>query len=345
MTFNTRIIGLSLLMIVISLATSAQAQAQEISCNSTYTTKRGDSLSEIAKRAYDNSRAYQNLFDVNPGVLTSPNVVPIGADLYIPCLNDTKTPLFGNLPEIRDANSKNIKILTGKDYAPYVGSNLPEGGFSTELIHRAMQFGGQPANYLIRAIGDWSVHLSPLLEERDYDIAYPWFKPDCSNTDKLGEASVWRCENLLWSRPLHEIVVTFYGRAGEVEDISSAEDASGMTLCRPDGYFTHDLEAAGLIEPTITRVKPTSPEDCFEMLAAKEVDLVSVNSDTSDRIIQSLEMEERTAEVIDLSTIQTLHAVGMRTNPQTRIILRRIDKGLKSIQETGQFREVAANHL
>ncbi len=81
------------------------------------------------------------------------------------------------------------------------------------------------------------------------------------------------------------------------------------------------------------------------MLAAKEVDLVSVNSDTSDRIIQSLEMEERTAEVIDLSTIQTLHAVGMRTNPQTRIILRRIDKGLKSIQETGQFREVAANHL
>ncbi|MCL7942299.1 transporter substrate-binding domain-containing protein [Halomonas sp. ATCH28] len=343
MTFKIKFVGLALLTTILSVATSAQAQ--EISCNSTYTTERGDSLSEIAKRAYDNPRAYQNLFDVNPGVLTSPNVVPIGADLFIPCLDDTEFTPSGHLPEIRDANSQNIKILTGKNYAPYVGENLPEGGFSTELIHRAMQFGGQPANYLIRSIGDWAVHLSPLLEEGDYDIAYPWFKPDCNNTANLGKASVWRCENLLWSRPLHEIVVTFYGRAGEVENISSAGDASGMTLCRPDGYFSHDLEAAGLVEPTITRVKPATPEDCFEMLAAKEVDLVSVNSDTSDRIIQSLGMEERTAEVIDLSTIQTLHAVGMRTNPQTRIILRRLDKGLKSIQESGQFREVAANHL
>ncbi|MDI4636786.1 MULTISPECIES: transporter substrate-binding domain-containing protein [Halomonadaceae] len=343
MNFKIKYAGVALLAALLSVSTSTQAQ--DISCNSTYTTERGDSLSEIAKRAYDNPRAYQSLFDVNPGVLTSPNVVPIGADLFIPCLNAGEHTSSGRLPEIRDANSQNIKILTGKDYAPYVGQDLPEGGFSTELIHRAMQFGGQPANYLIRAIGDWSVHLSPLLEESDYDIAYPWFKPDCNNTASLGDASVWRCDNLLWSRPLHEIVVTFYGRAGEVENISSAEDARGMTLCRPAGYFTHDLEAAGLVEPTITRVKPATPEDCFEMLAAREVDLVSVNSDTSDRIIQSLGMEERTTEVIDLSTIQTLHAVGMRTNPQTRIILRRIDKGLKSIQESGQFREVAANHL
>ncbi|USZ51704.1 transporter substrate-binding domain-containing protein [Halomonas sp. DN3] len=333
--------GLPLLTLLLSGAVSTQAQ--EISCNSTYTTQRGDSLSDMAMRAYDNPRAYQKIFDLNPGVLTSPNIVPVGEDLFVPCLSEPGPT--GQLPEIKDASSQNIRILTGKNYAPYVGEGLPEGGFSTELIHRALQFGGQPADYLIRPIGDWSVHLSPLLEEGDYDIAYPWFKPDCSSTGNLGKGSVWRCENLLWSRPLHEIVVTFYGRAGEVENISSAEDANGMTLCRPDGYFTHDLEAAGLVEPSVTRVSPATPEDCFEMLASKEVDLVSVNIDTSDRIIQSLDMEERTAEVIDLSTIQTLHAVGMRTNPQTRIILRRIDQGLKSIQENGQFREVAARHL
>lgn len=343
MNFKSTFLGLALLTTLLSGA--ASAQAQEIPCNSTYTTERGDSLSDIAKRAYDNPRAYQNLFDVNPGVLASPNVVPIGADLFIPCLNGSQPTTSDDLPEIRAANSQNIQFLTGTNYAPYVEKNLPEGGFSTELIHRAMQFDGQPANYLIDVIGDWGSHLQPLLENGSYDIGYPWFKPDCSNTANLGRASTWRCENLLWSRPLHEIVVTFYGRAGEVENISTASDASGMTLCRPDGYFTHDLEAAGLVAPTITRVAPTTPEECFEMLAAKEVDLVSVNIDTSDRIIQSLGMEERTAEVIDLSTIQTLHAVGMRTNPQTRIILRRLDKGLKAIQESGQFREVAAKHL
>lgn len=317
---------------------------QEITCNSTYTTERGDSLSRIADRAYSNPRAYQAIFDVNPGILTSPNVVPVGADLYIPCI-DTTPPESSDLPEIRDANASDIRILTGTNYEPYAGRELPEGGFSTELIHRAMQINGQPADYRIDIIGDWSAHLQPLLSEGSYDIGYPWFRPDCSDTSNLGEESIWRCENLLWSSPLHEIVVTFYGRAGEVEDVRSAADAEGMTICRPSGYFTHDLEAAGLVEPTITRAAPDTPEACFEMLAANEVDIVSVNADTSDRIIQELGMSERTTEIIDLSSIQTLHAVGMRSNPETRLLLLRINQGLKEIQDSGQFQLIAAKHL
>lgn len=331
-----------------ALATTFGAKAQEIVCDSTYTTQRGDSLSQIAERAYGNSQAYQNIFSVNPGALTSPNIVPTGIDLFIPCVGEaavTAQNASGELPAIKASQSDNIKVLTGTDYPPYVSNELPEGGFSTELLHRALQSGGQPADYRIDVIADWSAHLDPLLSGDAYDIGYPWFKPDCADTSNFGEGSKFRCDNLIFSRPLHEIVVTFIGRAGEVESIKAASDARGLTVCRPAGYFTHDLEAVGLVEPFITRIEPTTPEDCFEALAAREADLVSVNADTADRILREMEMAERTVEVIDLSSIQTLHAVGMRSNPRTRIIMRRIDQGLKKLQESRDFQKVAAKHL
>lgn len=343
-----KITGLTVAVAASLMASVVSVQAQAITCDVTYTTQRGDSLSQIAERAYGNPQAYQNIFNVNPGALTSPNIVPTGIDLFIPCVGENATApstTSSELAPIKESEAANIKVLTGTNYPPYVGKELPEGGFSTELLHRALQSNGRPADYRIDVIGDWSAHLDPLLSEGAYDIGYPWFKPDCSDTSNFGEATKWRCDNLIFSRPLHEIVVTFIGRAGEADSISSAADAEGMTICRPAGYFTHDLEAAGLVEPRITRIAPATPEDCFEALAAREADLVTVNVDTADRILREMQMSERTVEVIDLSTIQTLHVVGMRTNPQTRIIMRRLDQGLKDMQENRTFQKIAAKHL
>lgn len=326
------------------MALATNVSAQEITCNSTYTTERGDSLSALARRAYGNERAYQNIFDVNPGKLTSPNVVPIGIDLFVPCLNEQRAGSSG-LPEIKEPSGDEFRVLTGRNYAPYVGDELPNGGFSTELVNRALQMNGQPADYAVDVNGDWSSHLQTLLANGAYQLAFPWYRPDCSDTDVLSDEPTWRCDNLVFSRPLHEIVVTTYGRAAEIETLSSASDAQGMRLCRPEGYFTHDLEAMGLVAPTVTRVAPTTPEDCFEALAANEADLVSVNADTADRIIREMQMGERVAEAIDFSTIQTLHVVGMRADPQTRILMRRVDQGLKAIEDQGLIRKIAPVHL
>lgn len=322
------------------------AEAQEIPCNSTYTTQRGDTLADIAKRAYDNERLYSKIFEINPGTLKDENVVPIGAGLYIPCLNsDAPVTASGELPPIRPANGDNVKILTGNAFAPYVGDDLPEGGFSTELVHRAMQSGGQPADYSIDVIRDWSAHLQPLLSGGGYDLGYPWYKPDCREYDLLGGASQWRCDNLLFSRPMHQIVMSVYGRAGEVGDIGQPSDAYGMTVCRPSGYYLGDLEAFGLMTSRNPFESPSTPEDCFEMLKEGTVDLVSINADTADRVARSLDMDRDIEEVIDLSTVQTLHVVGIRSDPNTRLLLRRLDKGLKEIEDANHFALIAAKHL
>jgi len=330
------------LFLSVSVLSPTEAEAQNIPCDTMYETKQGDSLSKIAGQAYGRTTAYQKIFDYNPGKLQSPSRVPIGVELYIPCEGSTDA---GALPEIAEAKSGDLKILTGSEYPPYVDKGLDNGGFSFELVERALQYGSGKTDYRIDVINDWGAHLQTLIADGAYDLGFPWFQPDCSQRDKLGESSRWRCDNLRFSEPLHEVVITFYGRTGEVEGISKAADAKGFKLCRPAGYFTHDLEVMGLVPPAIIRVAGDSPTDCFERLVDGEVDLVSVNADTSDQTITELNIRNEVSEVIQLATIQTLHVVGLKTNPKTRINLLRVNKGIIGLRKDGTFVQLAARHL
>ena len=333
---------LPVMFFALMLMTAGQSVAQNIPCDTMYKVRSGDTLSRIAGQAYGRTTAYQKIFDYNPGKMESPSRVPVGAELYIPCENQTVT---GSLSEIAEANSDDLKILTGAEYPPYVDKGLDNGGFSFELVERAMQYGRGDTDYRIDVINDWGSHLQPLISDGAYDLGFPWFRPDCTQRDKLGEKSRWRCDNLRFSEPLHEVVITFYGRSGEVADISSPEDAHGLKLCRPEGYFTHDLEVMGLVPPAIIRVAGKSPTDCFERLVDGEVDLVSVNADTSDQTITELNVRDKVSEVIQLATIQTLHVVGLKKNPDTRINLLRVNRGIIGLREDGTFVQLAARHL
>jgi nucleoid-associated protein YgaU len=46
--------------------------------------KAGDSLSKIAKSAYDNTNEYMRIFEANRNILTDPNVIHPGQKLVIP---------------------------------------------------------------------------------------------------------------------------------------------------------------------------------------------------------------------------------------------------------------------
>jgi len=309
-------------------------------------TQRGDILADIAERAYGDADRFSEIFEQNRDVLRNANEVPIGIGLFVPCLGGEVTA-SGDLPPIRGGEGDSLGVLTGNNYAPYVDDDLPEGGFSTELVHRALQWDGKPVDYFIKIVRDWSSHLGDdrsLLAIGAYDLGYPWFRPDCSQYERLGEASQWRCDNLLFSRPLHELVMTAYAMTGTVDGVSSPADARGLTLCRPSGYYTGDLEAFGLAKSG-TLVSPDTPTDCFELLRDGEVDVVTINADTADAVSRELGIDRDIEELVELSTIQSLHVVGMRSNPRTRIHLRRIDLGLRGLEESGLMPKIFEKHL
>lgn len=332
---------LASLALAVSLIGMLSTSVQAIQCNSNYTVQRGDSLSKIAKQVYGRTSAYQAIFDYNPGVLEAPNVLPIGVTLYIPCKKNIVNPL----PEFITSKTGDLKILTGSEYPPYVDAGLPNGGFSFEVVERAMQRGSEKTNYQVDVINDWGSHLKTLLAGGAYELAFPWFKPDCTNTKSLGDSSKWRCNNLRFSEPLHEVVVTFYTTSANAAQYKSATDLNNTIICRPRGYFTHDLESMGLTPPRIVRVAGDSPKDCFERLVEGEVNIVTLNADTSDQMITELGIRDKVTELIDLASIQTLHVVGMKSNPRTRPNMLRLNKGLKDLQRSGDFIKIAARHL
>jgi len=334
------------------------ALPHSINCETYYTVKSGDWLSKLADRAYHQKHEYQHIVDYNPGKISNPNMLKIGQRLYVPCLKGSDSPQVSvpALPQVvkpstgeSAAHPDSVKILTGSDYAPYVDDNLPNGGNSTELLTRALtanaaDYNVELADFRIDVIKDWSMHLRPLLSEGAYVLAYPWFQPDCSEQDKLGPSSVWRCRNLLFSETLHDVVVKFYASSSNSSLPSSSEQLKESRICRPDGYFTHDLESMGLNADTYTRAAPPRPQDCFLLLLDGRVDTVTLNARTAERIITELNIRDDVVELLDLATVQSLHAVAMKTNPQATRLVQRLNAGLRKIKRYGMYEKIMSQY-
>ena len=317
------------------------AKAQSISCDTDYIVQRGDWLSKIAERAYGDTFAYQSIIDFNRGKITQPSKLYIGTSLYIPCENG-EGRYDSILPDIPPLNSDKVKIVTGSNYPPYVGDNLPEGGYSSELVKRAMLSGGGTADFSIDVVSTWESQLDPMLSRGAYQLAYPWFKPDCGRINRLGDSSRWRCENLLFSDALHEVAVKFYTNQRKT-NIRSQNDLRGLRICRPSGYFTHDLEVIGLTPKTYKRFAPETPTNCFEMLMANKADVVTLNADTAENVIETLGVRSKVTELIDLTTIQTLHVVAAKNRKGSKHI-QRFNRGLKTITNNNIRKNVTNRH-
>ncbi|MEM6489528.1 MAG: LysM peptidoglycan-binding domain-containing protein [Pseudomonadota bacterium] len=171
------------------------ASAQRLSCDTEYTVRRGDTLSDIAFRTYGQAtpRFYQRIFSANPGKLRSVDIIPVGVGLFLPCEGGSAQQVPGGgqsastgtqAPQVPAGPSgpatASVRIVTGDDYPPYVGSALRYGGFSTELVRRAVIAAPAGLDHELDVIDDWSAMLDPLLAKGLYDFTFPWFKPDCS---------------------------------------------------------------------------------------------------------------------------------------------------------------------
>lgn len=247
---------------------------------------------------------------------------------------------FSDLP----VPGRPVRFLTGSDFAPFTGRDLPEGGMLTDVVNRAMQRVDSGAGYEIAWENDWSLHLSTLLPEGKHDLGFPWYRPDCSVVDKLSPEMRMRCTDYDFSSPLYEVAVGYYMPADAVTAGDHAVLA-GRTICRPAGYFTFDLEEVGLVEPNVGIVRPATPGECFEMVAAGEADVATMNTYLAEREIAGLGLEGKVVEVPELGSTETLHVLAPKTNPHGRAYLRLIDRGLRRLRDEGVWSDVTSRHL
>ena len=352
------------------LLSGAAAQAQE-AC-STYTVSAGDNLRYIARAAYGDADMYRLIYDANIDKIgEKADLIEIGVSLTLPCdpktetaaastttepapeaaTPETVTPVAAT-PEPAAAEPQPatpavepIAMVTGNGYAPFADETLPGGGMMTQLVEMAVFRADPKIAYNVSFINDWQAHIDALLPSGAYDLSFPWVRPDCE-ASMLSPGDQARCTDFAFSAPFYEIVDGYFAkRDSGLLDVISASGFAGKRICRPEGYTTGVLDAAGLTVPTITLVRAERAEDCFRALAADEVDLVSIDAEAGDATVAKMGLISSVGTNPHLSTIVSLHVIAHKSNPQAVAMLGQLDAGLIEMYQSGEWYDIVSTAL
>ncbi|MDJ0630974.1 MAG: transporter substrate-binding domain-containing protein [Rhodobacter sp.] len=312
--------------------------AAQAACDIRYTVQPGDTYYSVANRHYGDHSRWTLIYYANQDVSAGPSLVP-GKELYIPCHAGMTAP--DPMPLRQD--EAELKLLTGGDYPPFTDQDLPGQGLVTELVNAALDLAPSPVSYSIAWEDDWSRHLFPMLDEKQFDMGFPWLRPDCEATPQDP-----RCVNFHFSDPLMVMPIMLFVRADNQFRFDSDADVLGRSLCRPKGYFTHDLDRAGrrwLTEKRITFVIGDSPRDCFRRVLDGRVDAATVNLFLGGTVIVDMGLRTRVVPLERPLSEEGLHVVISKRHWRGTAHLYRINAGLRRLREEGRFEEIVTRHL
>ena len=333
----------------IALAASlSPAAAQSQDCGGEYVIRPGDYLSKIASRTLDDASKWTWIHNQNIKIIgDNPHLIHPDVAIRIPCTEVSSEGGGGGPtpPPVTDAAK--VTLLTGSDYAPFTQHDMDSGGLVTHIVAAAFAATG-PADdaepdYGIDWINDWSAHLHPLLAEGKYDMGFPWFQPDCAN-----EPDRMRCRDFDFSEPMFEMLILLFASQERPIGFQQDDDLVGRTLCRPAGYFTHDLDKDGrnwLRDGKITLKQPQTVAECFRMLLDGEVDVVAINEFTGRTAVHEGGLSDKVTIVDRPLSIEGLHVLVAKTHPQARALIARVNNGLELLQKSGEYNRIVDQHL
>jgi len=237
-----------------------------------------------------------------------------------------------------------IRLLTGGDYAPFTDQNLEKGGMITDMVVSAFENNPIKPAYQLDWNDDWSVHLDPLLTTHEYDMGFPWFQPDCKATP-----DEFRCQNFNFSNPVFQILGLLFTHKERPLVFETDEDIAGAVLCRPAGYYTHDLEKDGrkwVTNEVITLKQPATIKECFDMLVAGTIDAVALNEFTGRSAVSKLSLKD---QVVALEgrplSFESVHVVVHKDHPRAQELLDTLNDSLTELQLSSAYNDILDTHF
>ena len=326
--------------LALSLACAAPLAAQAQSCDAPHAVRDGETIFSIAEVVYGDPEKWTLLFYSNEDLLRSRNFqIAAGDTLFIPC--EAGSQAADATPLQRD--DAEMKLVTGSNYAPFTDRNWPGPGLITDLVNAALVETPDPVSYSIAWEDDWSKHLFPLLDDKTFDMGFPWLKPDCDQTPDDE-----RCANFHFSDPLMEILVLLFVRADQGFDYQDDQDVIGKRLCRPAGYFTHDLDRPGrewLRKGLIQLVQEPSPQACFQALMEGRVDAVTVNIFLGADTIDAMGLRGQVVPLDKPLSVEGLHVVISKRHWRGTTHLYRFNAGLAALKDSDRYAQIVSRHL
>jgi polar amino acid transport system substrate-binding protein len=189
-------------------------------------------------------------------------------------------------------------------------------------------------------------HIDVLLPSGAFDISIAWESPDCSKLDMLGEFSARMCTDFDFSLPIYEAAYTFNTLPdSKYAEARSFSDYTGARICRPEAWPLGDLEVQGLTPPVVEYVQPKNPIDCAELLLKGEVDVYSIETETSVSNFQELDASDKVSTNPALTTFISYHFLTSKANPRGRVYIAMLNRGITEMRESGEWYDILATGL
>jgi polar amino acid transport system substrate-binding protein len=354
-------ITLCLISIAVFISQNIRNAAAQ-TCGREYTLKEGDSLADIARRAYGSPSQWIVLFNANQNKLgPRASFLTPGMTITIPCLQEEQQTQAA----VRAASGpkaaetfelspmlKRIEFLTAGNFAPYTDLSLPQGGLTTALITAGMMLIKDQAkdkfDFKINWVNDWSAHLNLLLSAKAFDAGFPWVRPDCENPDGLDDNGKLRCNKFLFSDPIYENVSSVFVKKASSITFNKDEEILGKNVCRPRGHFTYLFEKNGrhwLRDKKIVLIQPQAVEDCFRLLREGNVDAIVLSDFVGRAALASLGMQPQVRIAQRPMSIDTFHVIVSKTHPNALSILYYVNSSLAKLHDSGDFNKIVDQQI
>lgn len=311
-----------------------------------YTVQDGDSLSKIAYAICCDADAWQDLYYANQDLVRNPTFLTVGWDLAVPegLCGDGSAARYAETGEANckpaahavAAAPREITLVTGNEYAPFSGEHLMQGGMITEIVVQTFSAMGYQTE--VTFLG-WDDAIART-RRGEYTGSFPWVK------------NAERQQDFIYSDALYNIFVLPFIRANDKpfkgrrsNQYSGLDDMAGLKLCRPAGYYTHDLKQI-LDQPGTELKRPETLGDCFDLLNNGAVDVVPVNRLSGQKTLNSKPYADN-IRMLDQNSVsvQALHLILPKTLDGSPDLRAEFDDSVAAMKNSGALDRLIQKHL
>lgn len=223
--------------------------------------------------------------------------------------------------------SSPVRLTTGTDYAPFADPTLPNGGLATTVITAALD--SQKLDWRLVYLPWARGYLD--LSHGAVDLSFPYVR------------TAQRQAEMLYSRPLFEVVQRLLIRRTDVTEARSLNWLKGRNLCSPIGYGLPSEITDLLKSGEVRQSQPDDSARCLDLLALGRTDAILVNE---SRMEAMLSQRPAVRELFSLADFRvhydTLHAIAARDNPSAAKLIEAVNRGLEAIAADGRLAAIAA---
>jgi polar amino acid transport system substrate-binding protein len=260
---------------------------------------------------------------------------------------DTETVAPAPDAKMLDAASGPALRLSIVASPPLTDASAPGGGLISELTMAvAKHVNGDGVTTVWN--NDQTAQIEELVVKRGASIGIPWETPNCDEPQFLGAQNATMCDGALFSEPLFQVPVVFFGKAGGNFSFETDASVTGRVLCLPVGRDLADIgekERKWVENNKVTLRRPATTIDCLSMVERGEADALVGSEPETRFIIERLGLSEGFKMAERPLATRGVHIVIGKGQPDADALLTKINAGIGALKQSGDYAAIVAKHL